>query len=182
MTLRRDLILGAAFSLLMAGAAMAQPAPAASAPQTVKIPEGQEMEVRFNESLSSGSNTEGDKFSITLNEAVKLADGTVIPAGYSGRGEVTSAKKKGMMGQAGELNIRLDYIRIGDTRIRVRATRGGEGKSSVGATVALTVLFGPLGLLKHGHDMEIKTGQTLTAFVDQDAEVSLPLPPPPKAE
>ena len=103
-------------------------------------------------------------------------------AGYSGRGEVTSAKKKGMMGQAGELNIRLDYIRIGDTRIRVRATRGGEGKSSVGATVALTVLFGPLGLLKHGHDMEIKTGQTLTAFVDQDAEVSLPLPPPPKAE
>lgn len=51
----------------------------------------------------------------------------------------------------------------------------------MGFTIALTVLFGPLGLLKRGHDIEIKPGQTLTAYVDQDAEIDLPLPPPPEA-
>ena len=146
----------------------AAPGLAAAAP--VKVPEGR---------LSSGKNTEGDKFSISLDDQVKLPDGTIIPAGYSGRGEVTDAKKKGMMGQAGELNVRLDYIRVGEGRIRLRASKGGEGKGAMGATIALTVLFGPLGLLKHGHDIEIKPGQTITAYVDQDAEIETPLPPPP---
>ncbi|MDB5439170.1 MAG: hypothetical protein JWM33_1597 [Caulobacteraceae bacterium] len=138
------------------------------------------MLIRFNDNLSSGKNSEGDKFSISLDDQIKLSDGTTIPAGYGGRGEVTAAKKKGMMGQAGELNVRLDYIRVGDDRIRLRASKGGEGKGAMGATIALTVLFGPLGLLKHGHDIEIKSGQTITAYVDQDASITTPLSPPPK--
>ena len=110
---------------------------------------------------------------------MKVADGTVLQSGYRGKGEVTSAKKKGFMGQAGALNVRLTYIRIGDAKVRLRASKGGEGKGAMGATVALTVLFGPLGLLKRGHDIEIKPGQTITAYVDQDAEISTPVDPPP---
>ena len=82
-------------------------------------------------------------------------------------------------GQAGELSIRVTYIRIGDTRIRLRATKGQEGQGAMGATVALAVFFGPLGLLKHGHDVEMKAGQTLTAYVDADAELDAPIAPPP---
>jgi hypothetical protein len=37
-----------------------------------------------------------------------------------------------------------------------------------------------LGLLKHGHDIEIKPGQTLTAYVDTDAELDMPIAPPPE--
>ena len=136
------------------------------------------MLVRFDEALSSGRNTQGDKFSISLDESVDLGGGVVLAAGYSGRGEVTSAEKKGYMGKAGELNVRLEYIRVGDTRIRLRANKGGEGKGAMGATVALTILFGPLGLLKRGQDIEITAGQTLTAFVDQDVTLALPLPAP----
>lgn len=157
--------------------AAAQPA---SAPTKVLLREGEELVIRFEDRLSSGSNTAGDQFSISLEEDMKLADGTVIKAGYRGRGEVTEAKKKGFMGQAGELNVRLNYLRVGDARVRLRASKGGEGKGAMGATIALTVLFGPLGLLKRGHDIEIKPGQTLTAYVDQDAEIELPLPPPPQ--
>lgn len=153
--------------------------PVMASAQTAKVPEGTEFVIRFNEKLSSGSNTEGDQFSITLEEDVKLPDSTVIKAGYRGKGEVTDAKKKGFMGQAGEMNIRLNYLRVGDTRIRLRASKGGEGKGAMGATIALTVLFGPLGLLKRGHDIEIKQGQTLTAYADQDAELVLPVPAPP---
>jgi hypothetical protein len=165
-------------------AAVAAPIPPAAqptpAPTKIKLREGEELVIRFEDPLSSGSNTAGDQFSISLDEDMKLADGTVIRAGYRGRGEVTDAKKKGFMGQAGELNVRLNYLRLGDARVRLRASKGGEGKGAMGATIALTVLFGPLGLLKRGHDIEIKPGQTLTAFVDQDAELELPLPPPPQ--
>ena len=143
------------------------------------MPEGTELIIRFDDKLSSGSNSEGDQFSISLDDDVKLADGTILREGYRGKGEVTSAKKKGFMGQAGELNVRLSYIRIGDAKVRLRASKGGEGKGAMGATVALTVLFGPLGLLKRGHDIEIKPGQTITAYVDQDAEISVPVEPPP---
>jgi hypothetical protein len=112
------------------------------------------MLIRFDEGLSSGRNSQGDKFSISLDDKVDLGGGVSLAAGYSGRGEVTSAQKKGFMGQAGELNVRLEYLRVGDTRIRLRANKGGEGKGSVGATVALTVL-------------------------DQDVTRPLPIAPPP---
>lgn len=148
----------------------------------VKIPEGTEMRIRFNDALSSGKNSEGDQFSITLDEDVTLPDGTLIKHGYRGKGEVTQAKKRGMMGQAGEMNVRLDYIKVGDTRVHLRANKGGQGQGALGATVALTVLFGPLGLLKHGHDVEIHSGQTITAYVDDDATIQSPLDPPPQTE
>jgi hypothetical protein len=159
---------GALAALLLAGPAFADAT-------KVKVPEGTEMLIRFDDHLSSATSHAGDSFSISLDDDVKLADGTILRAGYRGKGEVTDADKKGMMGKAGTLNVRLDYLRIGDDRVRLRGSRGQEGKSSIGATVALSVLFGPLGLIKHGHDIEIAPGQTITAFVDNDAELTMPL-------
>ena len=60
---------------------------------------------------------------------------------------------------------------VGDARIKLRASQGKTGDANVGATVALTVLFGPIGLLKRGHDIDSKPGTPITAFVDQDAEL-----------
>jgi hypothetical protein len=42
----------------------------------------------------------------------------------------------------------------------------------VGAVLALTVLFGPIGLIKHGKNVELKEGTPLRAFLDQDFAVS----------
>jgi len=103
-------------------------APAAPAPTKVKLREGEELLIRFEDRLSSGTNTAGDQFSIALDEDMRLFDGTVIRAGYRGRGEVTDAKKKGFMGQAGELNVRLNYIRLGDSRVRLRASKGARAR------------------------------------------------------
>ena len=47
------------------------------------------------------------------------------------------------------------------------------------STIVLTVLFGPLGLIKHGSDVVIAKGQTLVAYVDEDAIISSPIAPPP---
>jgi hypothetical protein len=32
----------------------------------------------------------------------------------------------------------------------------------------LTVLFGPIGLIKHGKNVDVKEGTPLAAFIDQD--------------
>lgn len=47
-----------------------------------------------------------------------------------------------------------------------------EGR--IGTAAALTVLFGPIGLLKRGLDISVPAGQTLTATVDASTELATP--------
>lgn len=163
-----------------AAAPAATAAPAA--PKTIRIKEGTELPMRFEEKLSSATAVMGDRFSIGLSDDVPLGDGVMLRDGYRGVGEVTAADKRGFIGKAGELNVRLNYLRVGDQRIPLRASRGQEGKGAIGATVALTVLFGPLGLLKRGKDIEVQKGQEMTAFVDQDVDLVLPLAAAPNSD
>jgi hypothetical protein len=76
-----------------------------------------------------------------------------------------------MMGKAGELNMRLEHLTVGDQRVRLRGSKGKEGEGKEGDTVALTVLFGPIGLIKHGKNVDIKAGTSLAAYVDQDIQL-----------
>ena len=149
---------------------------------TVHVAEGTEFPIRFDDGLSSKTNSEGDRFTISLADDVKLSDGTVIPAGFRGVGEVVSAEKNGMLGKPGTLNVRFDYIKIGDVRVHIRGSKGKEGNSGVGTVVVLTVLFGPLGLIAKGHNVEIKKGQQMVAYVDQDTDLDAPLAKPPAEE
>ena len=66
--------------------------------------------------------------------------------------------------------------------MHLRATKGAEGANAVTSTVVLTVLFGPIGLLKHGHNVVIPKGQTLVGYVDGDTDIVLPVAPPPLRE
>ena len=63
---------------------------------SVRIPEGTEVRVQFDEQLSSATASSGDTFSISTDEDIRLSDGTIIRAGYRGKGEVTSADKNGL--------------------------------------------------------------------------------------
>ena len=123
--------------------------------------------------MSSATSTEGDRINLRVDEAVKVDGVTAIRSGAMAVGTVTSAHKRGFMGKAGDLNITLDYVKVGDDRVRVRANKGKEGEGRIGSTVALTVVFGPLGLLKRGKDVEIQAGAPITALVDQDVELAV---------
>jgi hypothetical protein len=92
----------------------------------------------------------------------------VVPKGSHAVATVSTAKKAGMMGRPGDLSVQLQYLVAGGTHVRLRGTKGKEGESKTGETVALTVLFGPIGLIKHGKDVDIPAGTPLTAYVDQD--------------
>lgn len=148
--------------------------PQAFAGEMVKLTEGTEVRLRTVEKLTSASATEGQRFNLEVEEDIQMQGQTVVPRGTKAVGTVMSAKKKGFMGKGGELNVMLDYMLVNDQRVRLRSAAAREGDSKMGTTVALTVLFGPLGLLKRGHDVEMNPGSMITAFVDQTTEVQLP--------
>ncbi|HWF00915.1 MAG TPA: hypothetical protein VG248_14040 [Caulobacteraceae bacterium] len=180
---------GAAVWLAIQGAASAQSVPAgppspmtATAPAAamVKIPEGTEIRLQLREKLSSATSAEGDTFEVFTAEEIRLTDGTVIPAGYSGRGEVTHVEHTGWMGKSGQLNIKVDYLKIGESRVRLRGSKGGEGKGNTGNLVAAVVVFGVFGAAVHGHSVVYPEGTPLTAYVDQDTSLPLPVAAPPR--
>jgi len=148
-----------------------QPQAAADAPAKLVLKEGTDVKLKFAQDLSSKTSAENDPVNLVLDEDLKVGDVVVARAGAKARGTVTHVKKAGMMGKAGELNMRLEYVLVGDTRMKLRGTKGKEGQGKEGATVALTVLFGPIGLIKHGKNVEIKEGTPLAAYVDQDFTV-----------
>lgn len=143
--------------------------PAASAKVVLK--EGTEVKLKFSDALSSKTANEGDAVNLLLDEDIKVGDVVVAKAGCKAVGTVTNAKKAGMMGKAGELNMRLEHLTIEDNKVRLRGSKGKEGQGKEGAAVALTVLFGPIGLIKHGKNVEVKAGTPLTAYVDDDTSL-----------
>ena len=139
---------------------------------THKLREGTDVSLKFAETVSSKTATDEDLINLILDEDLKVGDVVVARKGSKAVGRVTRSKKRGMLGRAGELSMRLEYLKVGDSRIRLRGNKGKEGEGKEGTTIVLTVLFGPIGLIKKGKDVEVKEGTILKAFVDED----IPLP------
>ena len=142
------------------------------APAKVLLTEGSDVYLAFDEDLSSKTAQEGDTVAFVLTEDLKVGDVVVAKTGARAVGEVTNAQKSEMMGKGGELNIRLDYLKVGDTKVHLRGTKGGEGNSGLGGAIALTMLVGVFGLLHHGKEIKVQKGTALHAYVSDD--VSLP--------
>ncbi len=137
-------------------------------PTKLTLKEGTDVKLKFADDLSSKTANEGDPVTLILDEDLKVGDVVVAKAGCKATGTISNAKKAGMMGKGGELNMRLEHLKVGDARVRLRGSKGKEGEGKVGTAVALTVLFGPIGLIKHGKNVEVKAGTPLSAFVDED--------------
>jgi hypothetical protein len=136
-----------------------------------RLPEGADVKLRVVDKVTSASATEGQRFNLELEEDVLVNGVVVVPRGAKAVGTVVNARKRGHMGKAGELNVLVNYLIVGEQHVPLRASAGREGDSKVGATVALTVLFGPIGLLKRGKDVELNPGTIVAAQVDQATEV-----------
>lgn len=147
---------------------------AVASPEKLILKEGADVSLKFAQDLSSKTANDDDPVSLVLDQDIKIGDVVVVKAGAKAVGTITHSKKAGMMGKAGELNMRLDYLITDSGRLRLRGTKGKEGEGKVGETVALTVLFGPIGLIKHGKNVEIKQGTPLLVYTDENYEV---LPP-----
>jgi len=149
-------------------------APAAVAANTVTVPDGTELSVVTIDEITSKTATEGDQLTFKVEEDVKIGGKVVIAAGTIAKGEVANAKKSGRMGKGGALSIRiLSTTTVDNQKIKLRASKGKEGDDKTGTTVALAVLFGPLGFLKKGKDAKIKPGTKIRAYTDEEKKVAL---------
>ncbi len=81
------------------------------------------MKLKFVEDLSSKTAADGDPVNLILDEDIKVGDVVLAKAGCKAVGEITNAKKAGMMGKAGELNLRLEHLTVGDQRVRLRGSK-----------------------------------------------------------
>ena len=115
---------------------------------------------------------EGDPSTHKVEEDVTHNGKVVIAKGTRVKGEVSNAKKSGRMGKGGALSIRVHSTQtVDDQKIKLRASKGKEGDDKTGTTVALVVLFGPLGFLKKGKDAKIKEGTRIKAYTDEEKKV-----------
>jgi hypothetical protein len=147
----------------------------------IVVPEGTAVKLKLLEAVSSRTAKVGDPVALEVVEDLRVNGTVVVPTGAKAKGEITAAKKAGMMGKAGDLALRPYYVRAGDIRIELRGTKIAEGDSKVGKAILLTAISG-LGVLKRGQNIEIPEGTPLTAFVTEDTSVpiaALPVTPPP---
>jgi hypothetical protein len=140
----------------------------------VVIPDGTEFEVETTEEISSKTAAEGDPLSFKVADDIKINGQTVIAAGTLVKGTVSNAKKAGMMGKGGQLGIRVESTTTVDgQKLKLRSSKGKEGDDKTGTTVALVILFGPLGFLKHGKNAKIKVGTKIKVFADEEKKVQV---------
>ncbi|MET0647839.1 MAG: hypothetical protein ABW208_14580 [Pyrinomonadaceae bacterium] len=138
----------------------------------IVLPDGTELTVITTEEISSKTATEGDPLTFKIDEDVLVNGKVVIARGALVKGEISNAKKSGRMGKGGTLSIRiLSTTTVDDQKVKLRASKGKEGDDKTGTTVALVVLFGPLGFLKKGKDAKIKEGTRIKAYTDEEKKV-----------
>lgn len=85
-------------------------APPPPVPVNVTVPDGTELQVRLDESLSSNKNHQGDVFHGTLDQPVVLNDQTVIPAYAEVTGRVTEAVAANRL--TGQPSLALEVTRL----------------------------------------------------------------------
>lgn len=166
------LLLLCVFTVQATAPAAALPAPQEST--EIVIPDGTEINIITTEEISSKTAVEGDPLTFKVDEDVTINGRVVIARGTLVKGEVSNSKKSGRMGRGGALSIRVHSTQtVDDQRVKLRASKGREGDDKTGTTVALVVLFGPLGFLKKGKDAKIKEGTRIKAYTDEEKRVAL---------
>jgi hypothetical protein len=161
-------------SAILVGPPSDKPIAAATAPNVIlRIPEKTVVEIAIGEAISSKTNLPGDTFALTLAAPLIIDGQTVLPAGLTGRGEVTHSAKSGWGGKSGELIVNARYLQCGALKIPLgHFHHVNTGKSNVIGAFA-TAQIVPLGqFIVSGGEASIPVGARGTAQVN--AEVSVP--------
>jgi hypothetical protein len=145
----------------------------------ITVPDGTEFTVVTTEEISSKTAVEGDPLTFKVDEDVVVNGQVVIKKDAIVKGVVSDASKSGMLGRGGKLSIRIESTTtIDGQKVKLRASKGKAGDNKTGTTVALVVLFGPLGFLKKGKNAKIKEGTQIKVFTDEEKKVQVGSTPP----
>ena len=125
-------------------------------PKRVVLSEGTEVNLRMAQDISSRAARPGEPIELTLAEDLKVGEAVVARVGQRALGEVVQAKKPDFWGEAGEVSVRVHFLRVGDKKVEIQGAIGSAGTRYV-------IVRGSQGI--------IKTGTPVKAFVVADVEV-----------
>jgi hypothetical protein len=163
---------------------------------TFRVPEGTELSIQLEESLSSATAQNEDRFKATVERSVRINDVVVIPAGAEVRGIVQDARPAERLRRAGRLELTFDSLTLDNTRhdLRTRivalqdedASKETTRKAGIGAIIGGVIgglLKGRTGAMigvlagggvvvaQKGEDVELPEGTTLQVRLEQPLEV-----------
>jgi hypothetical protein len=139
---------------------LAQTQDAPKTPEKVLLAEGTEVALRMAQDISSRAARPGEPIELTLAEDLKVGDAIVAKAGARALGEVVRGKRPDAWGEAGEVSLRVHFLKVGDQKVEIRGAIGSAGTRYV---------------VIRGSQAIIKAGTPVKAFVAADIEVT-PLP------
>lgn len=157
-----------------AGAVLPSEPKADLAKGSVVLREGTAIKLKLLQTLNSKTVVVDDPLNFAVAEDVVVDGSVVIKAGAPATGRVSRAKPARTFGRGAELRLHLDHVRAGAVRVPLRGSVAKEGKDKTGETVALVMVFGLSGFVKHGAEIEVKEGSSFDAFVDEDTAVAIP--------
>lgn len=149
-------------------------APDLSQTQIFVLKEGTEVPLKFAQKLSAKSAFVGEPVELVLAQDLKVGDVTVVKQGARVLGTVVAGKESEKKKQeAHQLAMRVDFLKVGNTKIKLRGEKAAEGKRNKNAMIEGTVFLGLSGLLMtSGKHYEIPEGSAVTAYVNEDVELA----------
>lgn len=151
-------------------------APAAEErPKTVVLAEGTEVSLKLAQRLTARNAVVGEPVELMLADDLRVGKAVVARAGARVLGSVVEGKLTEKRGTAKVLKIRLDFLKVGEARVKLRGEKTAESKGgdyTKGERVAATIIFGLTGLLaSSSKHFVIPAGTPVAAFVDEEAEL-----------
>jgi len=156
--------------IMQVSQAVQQPLPAnATAPipaLSFGLEDGTSLKVKFKQTISSKTANDNDPVDFEVSEAVMVGNTVVIARGAPAKGMVVRARRAGMLGRKGRLDIALKEVTlVSGERIFIRASKKGGGGTD-GVVIAAAVLLAPIALLFKGKNITYEAGTEIPAYVD----------------
>jgi hypothetical protein len=141
--------------LLLDGAVQAQTASAQFPPDT-------EVRLATVRALSSANARLGEKVDLTVSADVSVDGQVLIPKGSPATGTVVFVAKKAMGGKPGALDVRADFVSLGEQKIALRSRASRRGNDRSGSAASLAPIG--VGILMQGDDVELPAGNEIVAY------------------
>jgi hypothetical protein len=93
---------------------------------------------------------------VTFLAMLALTEGVWSAAQTQATGQTPASSRSPRRPEWGQARRSWPEIGVDDSAVRLRGTKGKQGKSKEGTAVALTVLFGPIGLIRHGRNAQVQ--------------------------
>lgn len=159
-------------ALILTAQLLLQAAPSLQA-ETVSIPKGTPVIVKLLETVSSGTQKQGDAISLAVVSDVIVDGKKVIAAGTPVKGKVESAAKRFIAGIGGQIEISVNEVKAVDgTLVPLHFSKETHNGSTLVAAIVAVVCCCCAWLIP-GKDVSIENGSLFDAVTLSPVDIKI---------